>query len=168
MKTKILFISLALLVAIFILNKINETLLKSEIKSVKYDYQLITDFVLIGKTDTDFYLKGDSILEKGNQLDIENFNLTYFKDGKPIYISSKKGIYFKNSKILKLIEDVNIKDERIKMLTEEMLIYTNKDQAKTNKDVTILSKKMKTTGNKAFIDMKKESIKVYKAKTIIK
>ncbi len=168
MKTKILFISLALLISIFILNKINEMLLKSEIKSVKYDYQLITDFVLIGKTDTDFYLKGNSLLEKDNKIDIENFDLTYFKEGKPIYITSEKGIYLKNNKTLTLINDVNIKDEKMKMLTEEMIIYTDKDQAKTEKDVVILSKKMKTTGKKAFIDIKKESIKVYKAKTIVK
>jgi len=166
MKTKIIFFVFLFIFAVYTINKINEILLKNEIQNIKYDYQLITDFILIGKSNEDFFLKGKELLEKGKTLNIKVFKLTYYKEGKPIYISSKKGIYFKDKKILKLIENVNIKDSRMKMFTEELLIHTEKDTAETDKDITILSEKMKTNGKRAFIDIKHEIIKVYKAKTI--
>jgi LPS export ABC transporter protein LptC len=167
MKTKILFFTLLILVSAFVVTKINEYLLKNEIKNIKYDYQLITDFKLIGKSKSDYFLKGKSLLEKEGKVYIEKFDLTYFKEDKPIYVTSKKGIYFRKNKLLKLQGDVKIKDKNMKMLTEELNVFTDKNTAETDKDVLILTKKSKTTGKKAFIDVDREIIKVYKAKTII-
>jgi len=167
MKGKIIFVLLVFLVSVLILNKVNELLMKSQISDIKYDYQLITNFILIGKGEKNYHLKGEKLKEKDNVVTIEKFDLTYYKEEKPIYINSEKGIYFRSKKLLKLIKDVNIKDENMKMLTDELDVFTDKDIAKTDKDITILSKDMKTTGRRAVIDLRRESIRLWKVKTLV-
>jgi LPS export ABC transporter protein LptC len=167
MKGKIVFIILLFLVSVLTVNKVNELLMKSQIQNIKYDYQLITDFILIGKGEKNYHLKGKSLKEKDNVINIEKFDLTYYKDEKPIYINSEKGIYFRNKKILKLFKNVNIKDEKMKMQTEELNVFTDKDIAKTDKGIVILTNEMKTTGKRAVIDVRKERIRLWKVKTLV-
>ena len=166
MKTKILTLAIIFIGAVFLFNLLEEIILKSKISAIKYSYQEITDFVIIGKTDTDYYLKGKILKEFKDKVDIEPFNLTYFKENKPVFINSKKGIYFKNENFLKLLKDVSIKTKSIKMLTESLFIYTEKNIAETKDKVLIVGNRMKTYGKGAFIDMNRDEIKVNKVKTI--
>ncbi len=166
MKSKFLTIIILFIGAVFLFNLINSVLIQEKISNIRYSYQEIRDFTIIGKTDEDYYLKGKVLREFKDKIYIEPFNLTYFKEGKPIFINSKKGIYFKEKNLLELIEDVVIKTKDIKMLTENLSIYTQNNTADTKDDILITGKKMKTYGNGAFIDMNKEKINIYKVKSI--
>ncbi len=168
MKSKVLTTIILFIGAVFLFNLINSVLIQQKISNIRYSYQEIRDFTIIGKTDTDYYLKGKVLMEFKDKIDIKPFDLTYFKDDKPIFINSKKGIYFKEKNLLKLIEDVVIKTKDITMLTETLSIYTQNNTADTKDDVLITGKKMKTYGNGAFIDMNKEEINIYKVKSIFK
>lgn len=166
MKSKILTTIILFVGAVFLFDLINSVLTQQKISNIKYSYQEIRDFTIIGKTDTDYYLEGEVLKEFRDKIYIKPFNLTYFKNSKPIFINSKKGIYFKEKKLLKLIEDVVIKTNDIKMLTERLSIYTQNNTAETKNDVLITGKRIKTYGNGAFIDMNKEEINIYKVKSI--
>ncbi|RUM58930.1 MAG: hypothetical protein DSY66_01570 [Persephonella sp.] len=168
MKSKYITYIIIFIGLIFGFDLFNKLLEKYNLSKIRYKYQEIENFVIVGRSSTDYYLKGKLIREFNDRAEIYPFNLTYLKDNKPVLITAEKGIYIKNTEILNLINNVKIKKDNLFFLTKNLSMDTKRNVATTQDKILVLTDRMRTEGNKAVIDLSKDSIKTFNVKTLIK
>ncbi len=162
-------IIVTVLIGSFIFNEIQEKYYQSKMALLRFGKSKIEDFLIVGKSEDRFIVRGSTLIDKGNEIDIDQFVLSYIKNQGDIFnINSNKAIYYKEKEILTLLEDVDFISKSFMIKTSKVTISLKDKIAKNKEDVFIKSKNFTTYGKNLLIDFPNEEIHLQQVKSVIR
>ncbi len=165
---KVFFILTVIFVGSFLFKEIQDRYTKSKISSLNFGKSEIKDFLVVGKGRNRFIVRGLKLIDEGSQMYIDQFLLSYIKEGDVMNITSKKAIYSKKKNNLLLAGNVSFISKDINIETPVVSIDLKKKIAENDNDVMIKIKDFTTYGKNLFIDLKNDILQLEKVKSIVR
>ncbi len=166
---KIFLLALVVFTGGFLFNQLQKKYYELQLSKLKFGNSYIQDFLIVGKNKGRFIIRGNSLIDEGKSLKIENFLLSYIKSKEDILnVKSKEAVFLKEKDILKLEGDVNFLTKNLSIRTPKVDIFIKEKIAKNNSDVEIKSKMFNTKGKNLYINLINEEIHLTNVKSVIR
>ncbi|NPA53275.1 MAG: LPS export ABC transporter periplasmic protein LptC [Aquificae bacterium] len=166
---KVFFFSILVFIGAFLFSQIEESYYKSKIGLLRLGKSQIEDFLIVGKNEDKFIIKGNLLVDEGTMININEFVLSYIRNNFDVLnINSHRAIFFKEKKLLSLQENVNFISNSFIISTSKINIFLEEKIAKTDEKVIISSNNFLTEGENLLINFKSEELKLENVKSTIR